>query len=212
MFEGLIGFLQSGGLFMIPIGLCSVVSLAFILERAFALRRSRIIPAALRDLALFHPAGEPTGQLTRAVECSSSTLARLLRVCLEHLPWPKNENVEALQTRARIELAGLERGLVVLEIITGIAPLLGLLGTVSGLITIFSNIGATGLGTQGIVIAQGIAEALNTTVAGLVVAIPSLIAFTYFTKKVESMMVEMEATCMDLLTKLYTEPDEAPPK
>ncbi|GAB4249195.1 MAG: MotA/TolQ/ExbB proton channel family protein [Candidatus Methylacidiphilales bacterium] len=209
MFEGLFSFFKSGGLFMIPIGLCSIVSLAFILERSFALRRSRIIPTALRDLALYHPAGEPTAQLTRAVERSDSTLGRLIRVCLEHLPWPKNENVEAVQTRARIELVGLERGLVVLEIITGIAPLLGLLGTVSGLITIFSNIGATGLGTQGLVIARGIAEALNTTVAGLVVAIPSLIAFTYFTKKVEAMMVEMESTCMDLLTKLYTEPDEA---
>lgn len=193
---------------MIPIGLCSVVSVTFILERAFALRRSKIIPRDLFDLAFYHPAGEPTLQLTKAVERGTSTLARLLRVGLEHLPWPKNENIEAVQTRARSELVNLERGLVVLEIIVGVAPLLGLLGTVSGLISIFANIGNTGLGTQGLAIAKGISEALNTTVAGLVVAIPSLIGFTYFTKKVESMMIEMESTCMDLLTKLYTEPDD----
>jgi biopolymer transport protein ExbB len=93
-----------------------------------------------------------------------------------------------------------------LEIATGVAPLLGLLGTVSGLIGIFQSIGTESIATQGILIARGIAEALNTTVAGLVIAIPSLIAHSYYTKKIEAMSAEMESAMMDLLTRLYLRP------
>ena len=132
-----------------------------------------------------------------------TALARLVRTCLEHMPWSKAENVESLQTAARGEVVRMERGLVVLEIITGIGPLLGLLGTVSGLVVIFGSIGTGNLSTEGITLARGISEALNTTVAGLVIAIPSLIAHSYYTKKIEAMMAELESICMDLLAKLY---------
>jgi biopolymer transport protein ExbB len=85
--------------------------------------------------------------------------------------------------------------------------LLGLLGAISGLITIFSNVNATELSTQGAFIAQGIAEALHTTVAGLVIAIPALVAHSIYSKKIENLMIEMEGLIMDLTAKLYLEPD-----
>ncbi len=208
MVFNLIDFLIKGGPFMIPLGLCSVVSLTFILERSLALRRTNIVPPDLFRVLFQYKIGQPVDEVERAVARDHSTLASLVRVCLEHLPWSKSENVEALQTRARTEVTRMERGLIVLEITTGIAPLLGLLGTVSGLVTVFGNIGETGVAEQGAAIARGIAEALNTTVVGLVVAIPSLIAHSYFSKKIESMTVEMESICMDLLTKFYLAPGD----
>ncbi|HSI84123.1 MAG: MotA/TolQ/ExbB proton channel family protein [Candidatus Methylacidiphilales bacterium] len=210
MFESIRAFIVTGGLWMIPIGLCSIVSFAIILERGWALRRSRIIKESLAEAIIEMRHG---GRVTEIEELSadeSTTLARLVRACLRHLPWSKYENSEALQTRARSEVAKLDRGLVILEIVVGIGPLLGLLGTIGGLITIFGTVGGQtgGLSTQGVQIAQGIAEALHTTVAGLVAAIPSLIAHSYYTRRIESYSVELEALCVDLLGKLYTESNE----
>jgi biopolymer transport protein ExbB len=204
MLEGLFKFFASGGLFMLPLALCSVVSVAFIVERGLALRRAKVISDSLYRSIVRMKMGDPTTEIQQMAAPGTTTLARLVRTCLEHLPWSKAENVEAVQTQARNEISKLERGLVVLEITTGVAPLLGLLGTASGLITVFANIGEVGLDSgQGMIIAKGISEALNTTVSGLVIAIPSLIAHSYYSKKIEAMAVEMESLCMDFLTKCY---------
>jgi len=207
MIEGLFKFFSSGGIFMIPLGLCSIVSVAFIVERGLALRRSQVIHHQLYRAIPRMTMGGSTSEIQALAADGDTTLARLIRICLEHLPWSKAENVEAVQTQARTEVSRLERGLVVLEITTGVAPLLGLLGTASGLITVFANIGEIGLDNQGMIIARGISEALNTTVTGLVIAIPSLIAHSYYTNKIESMAVEMESLCMDFLTKCYLTTD-----
>ena len=97
----------------------------------------------------------------------------------------------------------LERGLIVLEIITGIAPLLGLIGAVSGLVHVFSHLGLGTGAADTKAIALGIAEALNATVFGLSIAVPTLIAFSYFSKKVEVMSVEMETLVVELISKCY---------
>jgi biopolymer transport protein ExbB len=97
-------------------------------------------------------------------------------------------------------VARLEKGLVFLEITTGVAPLLGLLGTLSGLVGVFANLGDTGDPT---LVARGISEALNTTIMGLAVAAPSLIAYNYYMRKVEIMAVEMESLSGELMEKLY---------
>ncbi|MDD2677057.1 MAG: MotA/TolQ/ExbB proton channel family protein, partial [Methylacidiphilaceae bacterium] len=130
---------------------------------------------------------------------------RLARSCLQNITWSKFENTEALQVKARAEIAQLERGLVILEIITGIGPLLGLLGTLSGLITIFGNVGTHGMATQGAAIAHGISEALHTTMAGLGIAVPCLVAHSIYSRRVEAFGVELENLCSDLLAKIYTE-------
>lgn len=208
--QSLINFFIQGGPFMIPLALCSLVSVAFIIERGIALRRSQVIPQDLYQAIESYRIGQPTRALEQLAGPGETTLARLVRIALDHLPWSKSENLEAVQTRARTEVSILERGLVVLEITTGVAPLLGLLGTASGLISVFGTIGQTGLEAQGMMIAKGISEALNTTVAGLVIAIPSLIAFSYYNKRIEAMAVEMESLCMDLITKMYLVTEDEP--
>jgi biopolymer transport protein ExbB len=209
MFDSLTTFFTRGGLFMVPLIICSVISLTVILERGFALMRNKIIDFDLADSIHVLRHGQKPETIERLTSNESTVLARLVRSCLRNQPWSKFENTEALQTKARAEISKLERGLVILEIMVGIGPLLGLLGTVMGLITIFGNVGDQSVATQGIKIAAGIAEALNTTVAGLCVAIPSMIAFSIYTRRVEGFAVELESICVDLLGKLYTEATDA---
>jgi biopolymer transport protein ExbB len=112
------------------------------------------------------------------------------------------ENVDAVQTRARHEVAQLERGLVVLEIVVGIAPLLGLVGAVYGLIDLFSTLNPAGMDDH-TGLAKGIALALKATLMGLLIAIPSLVAWSYYNKKVETLTVEMETLCDEFLRRSY---------
>jgi biopolymer transport protein ExbB len=147
--------------------------------------------------------GGSAERLTRIVQHDPSSLARITRVALQHLRGPRSENVEAVETRARHEMVRLEKGLIVLEVITGIAPLLGLIGAVSGLVHVFSHLGLSSGASDTRQIALGIAEALNATVFGLSIAVPTLIAFSYFSKKVEVMSVEMETLVVELISKCY---------
>jgi biopolymer transport protein ExbB len=122
----------------------------------------------------------------------------------DHLDWPRAEAVDALQTRARQEMTRLERGLVVLEIIVGIAPLLGLVGTILGMMTTFGNVGKSGQ-IDPTDLAKGISLILRATLFGLLIAIPSLVFWSYYTKKVESLAVEMESLCDEFLRRQYRE-------
>lgn len=200
--QTVLGFLAKGGLFMWPLLACSIVAVTVIVLRMFALREKVVLPLVIEsEIERLLPGANPD-RLGRIVHDDPSSLARIARVALQHLRWPRAENVEAVQTRARHEMVRLERGLVVLEVITGIAPLLGLIGTVSGLVHVFARLGLSG-GSDTKGIALGISEALNTTIFGLSIAVPSLIAFSYFSKKVEVMSVEMESLIADLLAKCY---------
>ncbi|MCP5517905.1 MAG: MotA/TolQ/ExbB proton channel family protein [Verrucomicrobiales bacterium] len=198
-------FLLAGGPFMGLLVLTSIVSVTFIVERGLALRRSRVVPADLETLLAECRGRDDLPLVQSTCEKSPSTLSRLVATSVAHLGWPRNDNGNALQTRARQEVVSLERGLVVLEVVVGVAPLLGLLGTIHGLITLFGDIGQAGVSDNS-VLARGIAIALNTTLMGLLIAIPSLVAWSYFTKKVETFAVEMENLLDDLLRRLYREP------
>lgn len=197
----MLNFFEKGGIFMFPLVLCSVTALSIILERAFALRRGHVVPQEMIHLIQIFPR-ENQKLILKAAEGKSS-LARLIQLALNHRDFSKSEAIETLQMQAKHEVMILERGLVILEIIVGISPLLGLLGTVSGLITIFANVGAEGLSSQGMLIARGISEALNTTVAGLVIAIPTLTFWSYYTKKAERLTAEMESLCGEFISHLY---------
>lgn len=201
--QSVTGFFTKGGLFMWPLLICSVVSLTTIILRIFALRQKNVLPVTVQSEMERFVAGSSPERLARVVHHDSSSLARLVRVALQHLRWPRGDNVEAVQTRARYEMVRLERGLVILEVVVGIAPLIGLIGTVSGLIHVFASLGLSAGAADAKRIALGISEALSTTIFGLGIAVPSLIAFVYFSKRVEVMSVEMEALVTDLLSKLY---------
>jgi biopolymer transport protein ExbB len=146
--------------------------------------------------------------LQRVCQQHDSPISRLLLLAADHLDWPRAETTDALQTRARHEMTRLERGLVVLEIIVGIAPLLGLVGTIIGMISVFGDVGRKGLENASM-LAHGISIILQTTLIGLLIAIPSLVFWSYYSKKVETIGVEMESICDGFLRRQYRE--EKPP-
>lgn len=189
-------------LFVVLLVITSIVGLTFIVERGLALRWQRVMPPVVESAVSACRTAADVPTLRRICEQQPSPLARLLLVAEEHLDWPKEENIDALQTRARHEVAQLERGLVVLEIVVGIAPLLGLVGTIYGLITLFGDLSRVGLGDN-TALAKGIAIALYTTLGGLLIAIPALIAWSYYTKKVETIAVEMATVCDEFLRRQY---------
>lgn len=182
--------------------LTSVVGLTFIVERGLALRWKKVVPPEIEAAVDACQTRADTERLKRVCEKHPSPLGRLLTLVTERLHWPKEENTDALQTRARHEIVRLERGLVVLEIIIGIAPLLGLVGTILGMMDTFDNVGQMGLNDASR-LASGIALILKATLIGLLIAIPALISWSYYTKKVEMLAVEMETLCDELIRRLY---------
>lgn len=201
--QTVVSFFIKGGLFMWPLLACSIVSVTTIILRGLALRERNVMPMLIEsEIERLAPGANPE-RLTRVVNNDQSSLARIARVALQHLRAPRSENADVVQTRARHEMVRLEKGLIVLEVIVGIAPLLGLIGAVSGLVHVFSHLGLSSGASDTRQIALGIAEALNATVFGLSIAVPTLVAFSYFSKKVEVMSVEMETLVVELISKCY---------
>ena len=167
------------GIFIYPLALCSVAGVFIIVERLFALRKVKITPEKLLRQIV---------QNERVDGEQSSALGRIVAY------WHKHEKDQsAVKAYARLEVNRMERGFVFLEIIVGAAPLFGLLGTVTGLVQVFGNASTeTGLPDPS-VFTQGIALALGTTVMGLAVAIPCLIASGYLQRRVETYAVQLES-------------------
>jgi biopolymer transport protein ExbB len=201
--QAMLKFLTTGGMFMWPLLLCSIVTVTTLVLATLTLREKKVLPLVIEsEIERLTPGGSPE-RLMRIVNDDSSSLAAVIRTALQHLRWPRAENIESVQTRARRELVRLERGLIVLEVMTGIAPLIGLIGTVSGLLHVFSGLGVATGASDTKAVALGISEALNCTVFGLSIAVPALIGFSYFSKKIEVMSVEMESLVSDLIAKIY---------
>jgi biopolymer transport protein ExbB len=182
--------------------LTSVIGLTVIIERGIALRVKRIIPPEVESALETCRTSGDLPMLQGICAQHPSPLSRLLLLAAQRLDWPKEENAGAMETAARHELAKLERRLVILEIVVGVAPLLGLVGTIYGLIELFGGLAQSGLGDNS-ALAKGIALALNSTLLGLLTAIPSLIAWSYYNKKVEGIAVEMAALCDGFLIRQY---------
>lgn len=185
---------------MVLLVLLSIVTLTAIFLRAWRLRESAIIPKAVAEAVEDLRPEHTLQSLQEEMQHHPSAISLILSTLITHLNWSKSENLEAVQTCARHEIARMEKGLVILEIATGTGPLLGLLGTLSGLVGIFATLGNNG---DPVLVARGISEALNTTIAGLAVAVPSLIAHSYFQRRIEMLAVEMESIAASLLAKLY---------
>ena len=184
------------------LGVTSVISLAFIIDRGLALRRKVILPPPVVDsLDLCETRSDVNTLLRFCQQHERAPLARLTTTAIEHLDWAKPDNVEALQTRARHEVNRMERGMVVLEIITGIAPLLGLVGTVFGLIEIFGEMTSPEADTADF--AGGISLALYATLSGLSIAIPSLVAWSIYNKRIETFAIEIEMLLDKFLRRQY---------
>jgi biopolymer transport protein ExbB len=192
----------------ILLGLTSVAGLGVILWRAWMLRWSKVAPPPVLSSLEACRVPRDLDQLRLVCQCHPSPLGRLLLFASDHLDWPKAENVSSLETAARREVVRMERGLVVLETIIGIAPLLGLVGTIVGMMTVFNGIGET---VNNASLAQGISVILQATLIGLLIAIPALVAWGYFSKKVEVFTVELETLCDAFIRRQYADkPAEKP--
>jgi biopolymer transport protein ExbB len=186
------------------LGLTSVAGVTVVIWRGWMLRWGKVVPPQVVEALTACHSSKDIANLRAACESNPSPLGRLLLFASNHLDWPKSENVSALETAARREVVRLERGLVVLEIIIGIAPLLGLVGTILGMMFVFSDIGESGLNNAS-KLAHGISEILNATLIGLLIAIPALIFWGYFSKKVEVLTVEIETLCDEFIRRQYVE-------
>jgi biopolymer transport protein ExbB len=204
IFENAREFFTKGGVFMPILLFCGLLALTIILLRLTGLRRASVIPKLIeREIGKLKPGDRPE-HLRHLIQDDHSPLSRIVEVAIRPYNGTKQETLEVVQSRARQEVVRLESGLFVLEILTGIAPLLGLLGAVAGLTKVFANIGSGVMTTTDLRgIASGIGEALSTTIVGLAVAIPALVAFSYFSRRVEMLAIEMESLVTDLIEKMY---------
>mgnify|MGYP003981707391 FL=1 len=200
-------WLMGGGPIMVPIFICSVIALAVVLERMVSLRRSRIMRPELIEVIEAIRGPEDIQVIHNRCDVIKGPFSNIIRRTISNTHLSREEKVLDIQATGRQEARALERMLVVLEIITAITPLLGLLGTVLGMSQVFDVISEVGLG-QTKAFSGGIAQALRTTIIGLGVAIPSLIAYSSFDRKVDNLILEMEKYSMSLLNKMYTVDDD----
>ena len=198
MFE----FLGKGGLFMVPILLCSITALAIFVERLFSLGRRRVVPAELVRRAEALIVDQDLAGAAELLRRSRTAIARVLTAGLRVSGQRRDIVKDHLEEAGRQEAAGLERFVDTLGTIAGVSTLLGLLGTISGMIEIFSVISTQSAVNPG-TLAGGISEALITTLAGLSVAIPTIVMHRYLLNRVNALTLEMERLCtrfMDLVS------------
>ena len=204
-------FISDGGVFMLCLILLSIVSVTVIVLKGLTLRVSKIIPRPVQRAMKSSNSYIDEDDISGLTECLQSHKSPLSRIGLGIIVGAPSNRVEASSTaeaKAREEIVIMERGIALLEVVITIAPLLGLLGTVSGLVGVFSNVDLAEAGSSRVAVSRGIAEALNTTIAGLAVAVPTVIAHSYFTKKIERFGVRMEVLTDSLVTAFYKNPSE----
>ena len=194
----------AGGWLMIPILLCSVGAVAIIGERFWSLQTKKITPANLvAQIWQWHKAGSIDDQHLEALS-ASSPLGRILAAGLVNRNHPREIMKESIEDTGRQVVHELERYLNSLGTIAAASPLLGLLGTVFGMIQVFSAITIHGNSNPSI-LAGGIAQALITTAAGLSVAIPALIFHRYFRGKIDALVLKMEEEALKMVDVMHAE-------
>ena len=186
-----------------PLLLASVIALALIIERSISLRRSRIVPAGLLDRVVgeFRQKGV-SGEMVNRV-AAHSPLGRVLAAGLRNVRSPREVMKESIEEAGRAVVHELERFLTTLGTIASISPLMGLFGTIVGMIEIFGSQGPTGGNPQQL--AHGISIALYNTGFGLMIAIPSMIFWRHFRALVNSLVVEMEQQAVLLVEVVHGE-------
>jgi biopolymer transport protein ExbB len=192
---------QAGGWLMLPIIACSIVAVAIVLERLWTLQEKRVLPPSVTtEVSEWVQHGQLDAQHVQQVH-QSSPLGQVLAAGLAYRHTSREVLKEAIEDAGRHVVHELERYLNPLGTIAAISPLLGLLGTVSGMIRSFTAITAEGVGNP-TVLAGGISEALITTAAGLTVAIPSLIAYRFLRGRVDGLVVKIEKESMRFIELL----------
>lgn len=199
--SGFVDYFQKGGRFMWPLLLASIVGLAAIIERAITLRRAstdtrKFIGHIVQDLR--------ANGIASAIQTCQSTrgpIAAIIHSGLTKADQGPEAVEKAIEAAGGIEVSFLQRGLIVIASVANVAPLLGFLGTVSGMIGAFEAIAAADQVSAKLV-ASGISEALITTQSGLAIAIPMQVAYNYYVSRIDRFIVEMEESSMDLINEL----------
>jgi len=192
------------------IALCSILVLAILIERSIALRRKHIIPMGfLEQVRRCWYRGEVQAALDYC-DAHPVAIARILKAGLARHTATSNEVEKALEAAGQFEANGLSSHVRGLGVIANLAPMLGFLGTVTGMIKAFQAIAAAGASNPSLV-ASGISEALLTTAAGLVVGIPSLALFHFFRGRVDRFVTEMEEIALELMDDLSRQPRDVAP-
>ena len=191
-----------GGILMWPIMLCSVVALAITIERFWSLRRATIDTREFMDNMRTVLRQNRIADAVAICDQTDGPIARIIKAGLLKYKRTKVEIREAIEDAGHLEIPRLERYLSALATCANIAPLLGLLGTVQGMIKAFAQIQHKQGQVNPSDLAEGIGNALITTAAGLTVAIPTLVVYNYFVSRVDDMIIEMEISSSELVELL----------
>ncbi len=202
VFEFMIEIVKSGGLLMAPIILCAIIAMGIILERYWTLQSKKVIPEDLTSKVWGWVEKDALDQQQIQTLHQGSPLGQILAAGLINRDRERVIMKDSIQDTGRHVVHEMERYLDTLGTIAAVTPLLGLLGTVIGMVKVFTAITTHGVGNP-TVLAGGIAEALITTAAGLTVAIPALIGYRYYRNKIDSLVVDMEKEAIKLVEALH---------
>lgn len=199
--QEVLAFIEKAGPVIYLIAAASVIGLACILYCVLILRRSVVLPASLQKLAQGLTGTENLDQAVEQCRKEGGPFAEILLTVIATRQSTRQEAESLVEGAGRRAVHELNRGPLALEVIAAISPLLGLLGTVLGMHRVFAQISQAGVKQIG-TLSGGISEALLTTICGLVVAIPAFVAGTWFSRRVDSLVLEMERYAMELMTKV----------
>ncbi len=207
--ESVWDFLIKGGPLMIPIGLCSLIALAVFVERLVSLRRGRIIPSDFLPglKALLRNGDEDRAKALKSCRDNGSPIANIVAAGIKRLDEPVERMEKNIDEAGQREVMGLRRNLRVLSVIAAVAPLLGLLGTIFGMIEAFQTVATSGeaLGKTEL-LAKGIYEAMITTAAGLSLAIPVLVFYHVVSAQIDRIVTEMDRMTVDFMEEFASPP------
>lgn len=200
MFE----IIVAGGWLMVPIILCSIIAMAIVAERFWSLRADKVVPKELTaQVWQWYHAGQLNNERLQTIE-QGSGLGKMLSTGIVNMRYGREVMKERVEDTGRYVIHDLERYLTALGTIAAVSPLLGLLGSVTGLMKVFSAVTQHGVGNPQ-VLAGGISEIMIATAAGLVVAIPSVIFYRYFQRRVDDLAITMEQEVLKLIDAAHAE-------
>ena len=203
----MLDLIEKSGPAFYALAFCSLVATAVIIERSIALRRSRILPRQIVDVV---ESVQPGKDLSLALEIcrrNPGVFSNVMRAGLENADREWEVLRDAVIDAGRQETPAIERNLFWLQTVAQAGPLLGLLGTVFGMIRMFSAVSLQGLGDPQ-VLSRGISEAMLTTAEGLCIGIPALVAYNYLTSQAERFIAEIEAHASRLVARLRPQPEQ----
>ena len=201
----MIDYIYQGGWFMLPLLICSILLISIVIERFWFLQKRLVVPNGVLNNFVRLVKTEKISITQQESFSTTSSLGALLVVAYKYRDKPRTSLEEKISEKAADIKLDLERNLNMLGIIASISPLLGLLGTVVGMITVFGNINLLGTSSNADYLASGISEALITTAFGLIVAVPGLVFYRMFQHKVEKLMINLQnqsSTFIDFIESL----------